>query len=76
MSFVLNNRASGTTKFTATRNDLVLGSNAQLRAIVDVYAAADGHERFVAELINAWNKVMMSDRYDVKGHRRCTPLPG
>ena len=76
MSFELNDRASGTTKFTATRNDLVFGSNAQLRAIADVYAAVDGHERFVADFINAWNKVMMSDRYDAKGHRRYAPMPG
>jgi catalase-peroxidase len=70
MTFTLNDRASGATKFTATRSDLVFGSNAQLRAIVDVYAGSDGHERFVRDFIAVWDKVMMLDRYDVKGHKR------
>jgi catalase-peroxidase len=70
MSFTLSERGSGKTKFTATRNDLVFGSNAQLRAIADVYAAGDGHKRFVTDFIRAWDKLMMLDRYDVKGHKR------
>jgi catalase-peroxidase len=74
MSFVLRDRESGERKFTATRNDLVFGSNAQLRAIADVYAGADGHRRFVLDFIKAWDKVMMLDRYDVKGHRRYGPM--
>jgi catalase-peroxidase len=74
MTFVLNERESGNTKYTATRNDLVFGSNAQLRSIVDVYAASDGHERFVRDFITAWDKVMMLDRFDVKGHKRYAPL--
>jgi len=70
MGFTLSERSSGKTKFTATRNDLVFGSNAQLRAIADVYAASDGHKRFVTDFIRAWDKLMMLDRYDVKGHKR------
>ena len=69
-SFTLKNRDTGTTKFTATRNDLVFGSNSQLRSIADVYAGSDGHPRFVKDFIKVWDKVMMLDRYDVKGHRR------
>jgi catalase-peroxidase len=70
MRFALKDRASGDVKFNATRNDLVFGSNAQLRTIADVYASSDSHERFVKDFIAAWNKVMMLDRYDVKGHKR------
>ena len=74
MRFVLKDRESGATKFTATRNDLVFGSNAQLRSIVDVYAGSDGHRRFVTDFVKAWDKVMMLDRYDVKGHKRYGPM--
>ncbi len=74
MSFTLKDRATGAVKFTATRNDLVFGSNSQLRAIVDVYAGSDGHERFVRDFIAAWDKVMMLDRFDVKGHKRTAPM--
>ena len=74
-SFALKNRESGETKFTATRNDLVFGSNAQLRSIADVYAASDGHERFVKDFVKVWTKVMLLDRYDVKGHKRDAPMP-
>ena len=75
MNFVLKNRETGETKFTAGRNDLVFGSNSQLRSVVDVYAGSDGHKRFVADFANVWDKVMMLDRYDVKGHRPYTPRP-
>jgi catalase-peroxidase len=74
MSFALKDRDTGKPKFTATRNDLVFGSNSQLRSIVDVYAGSDGHQRFVRDFIKAWDKVMMLDRYDVKGHKRSAPL--
>ena len=70
MGFALKDRATGATRFTATRNDLVFGSNAQLRSIADVYAGSDGHERFVKDFVKVWDKVMMLDRYDVKGHKR------
>ena len=72
--FLLKTRATGETKFHATRNDLVFGSNSQLRSIADVYAGSDGHHRFVTDFIKVWHKVMMLDRYDVKGHRRYAPM--
>ncbi len=74
LGFTLKDRKSGAVKFTATRNDLVFGSNAQLRSIADVYAGSDGHRRFVTDFVKAWTKVMMLDRYDVKGHRRYAPM--
>ncbi len=64
--FNINDRATGATKYTATRCDLVFGSNAQLRNLAEVYAADDAQERFVTDFIKAWDKVMMLDRYDVK----------
>jgi catalase-peroxidase len=73
-SFALRRRETGELMFTATRNDLVFGSNPQLRAIADVYASSDGHQRFVKDFTKAWDKVMMLDRYDVKGHRRYGPM--
>jgi catalase-peroxidase len=74
MSFILKDRETGKQKFTATRNDLVFGSNAQLRAIADIYAGSDGHQRFVTDFIKAWDKVMMLDRYDITGHKRYAPM--
>jgi catalase-peroxidase len=74
MNFNLKDRKTGKTKFTASRNDLVFGSNSQLRAIADVYAGNDGHHRFVADFIKAWDKVMMLDRFDVKGHKRVATM--
>ena len=56
-SFVLNDHATGQTRFTATRNDLVFGSNAQLRSIADAYAGSDGHKRFVKDFVKVWDKV-------------------
>ncbi|KQO59228.1 MULTISPECIES: catalase/peroxidase HPI [unclassified Methylobacterium] len=73
-SFALKDRESGQTKFQATRNDLVFGSNAQLRNIADAYAGSDGQSRFVADFVRVWDKVMMLDRFDVKGHRRYGPM--
>ncbi|MEM8758051.1 MAG: catalase/peroxidase HPI [Planctomycetota bacterium] len=64
-TFELNDRATGDTRYTATRCDLIFGSNAQLRAIAEVYAADDGHERMVHDFIAAWNKVMMLDRFEL-----------
>jgi catalase-peroxidase len=59
-------RATGDIKWTATRADLVLGSNAELRAIAEVYASADGKDKFVKDFIAAWTKVMNLDRFDLK----------
>ena len=58
-------RASGELKWTATVNDLVFGSNSQLRAIAEVYASSDARDLFVRDFVAAWNKVMNLDRYDL-----------
>ena len=63
--FDLDDRATGETRFTATRCDLVFGANSELRHTAEVYAAADGHERLVTDFVAAWHKVMMLDRFDV-----------
>ena len=64
--FIGSDRATGEQKWTATRTDLVFGSNAQLRALSEVYAE-NGHEaKFVADFVKAWTKVMNADRFDVK----------
>ncbi len=59
--------ASGDVRWTATDVDLVFGSNSQLRAIAEVYASADAEQKFVADFVTAWTKVMNADRYDVRG---------
>ncbi|WP_317235414.1 catalase/peroxidase HPI [Niabella ginsengisoli] len=61
-----NDRSTGQPKWTATRADLVFGSNAELRAIAEVYASADAKEKFVKDFVAAWNKVMNLDRFDLK----------
>jgi catalase-peroxidase len=58
-------RATGKVKWTATRADLVFGSNSQLRALAEVYASDDAKEAFVKDFAAAWNKVMNLDRYDL-----------
>ncbi|CAB4578038.1 MAG: catalase/peroxidase HPI [Actinobacteria bacterium] len=62
----LRNRTTGQVAFTATRVDLVFGSNSILRAYAEVYAQDDAREKFVADFITAWTKVMNADRFDVK----------
>ena len=61
-------RKNGQVRWTGTRVDLVFGSNAQLRAIAEVYASADGKEKFVKDFIAAWTKVMDLDRFDSGDH--------
>jgi len=56
---------TGEVKGTATRVDLVLGSNAQLRALAEVYGSSDGKKKFVNDFVAAWNKVMNLDRFDL-----------
>ena len=56
-------RASGKVKYTATPVDLVFGSHSELRAIAEVYAANDGEDKFVADFVDAWTKVMNLDRF-------------
>jgi catalase-peroxidase len=53
-------------KWTATRADLIFGSNSELRAIAEVYASADAKEKFVKDFVAAWTKVMNLDRFDLK----------
>ena len=61
-------RKTGELRWTATIADLVFGSNAQLRALSEVYAANDGEGEFVRDFITAWNKVMELDRFDLRYH--------
>ena len=57
-------RKTGVAKWTATRVDLIFGSHAQLRALAEVYAASDAKQKFVADFVAAWTKVMEADRFD------------
>jgi catalase-peroxidase len=59
-------RKTGKAKWTATPVDLVFGSNSELRAVAEVYAAADGNEKFVQDFVNTWAKVMNLDRFDLR----------
>jgi catalase-peroxidase len=65
-SYEAFDRSSGDKVRTATRSDLVFGSNSQLRAIAEVYASDDAGDKFVNDFISAWNKVMNADRFDVQ----------
>jgi catalase-peroxidase len=58
-------RATGKVKWTATRVDLVFGSNSQLRALAEVYGSSDAQAKFVHDFVAAWNKVMNLDRFDL-----------
>ena len=64
--YVGTDRASGEKKWTATRTDLVFGSNSQLRAIAEVYAEANAEAMFVRDFVDAWTKVMTLDRFDMR----------
>ena len=59
-------RQSGAVRWTATRVDLVFGSNAQLRALAEVYGSSDGHSKFARDFVAAWTKVMNLDRFDLQ----------
>jgi catalase-peroxidase len=59
-------RATGEVKYTATRVDLIFGSNSQLRALAEVYASTDYKEQFIHDFAGAWTKVMHLDRFDIK----------
>jgi catalase-peroxidase len=58
-------RKTNKVKWTGTRADLIFGSNSQLRAIAEVYATDDAHDKFVNDFISAWTKVMNADRFDI-----------
>ena len=64
--FEMVNRANGEVAFTATRADLIFGSNSELRALAEVYASDDAREKFVNDFVAAWTKVMRLDRFDLK----------
>ncbi|MCR9144372.1 MAG: catalase/peroxidase HPI [bacterium] len=59
-------RKTGAIKWTATRVDLIFGSNSQLRALAEVYACADSQQEFVGDFVRAWTKVMNLDRFDLR----------
>jgi len=63
--FIGTDRNTDERRWTATRVDLVFGSNSQLRAVAEVYAADDAAEKFVEDFVKAWNKVMNADRFDL-----------
>ena len=60
------NRKTNKVNWTATRFDLIFGSNSQLRALAEVYACADSKAKFIDDFISAWTKVMNLDRFDRK----------
>jgi catalase-peroxidase len=64
-TFEGRDRETGALRWTASRADLVFGSNSQLRAIAEVYASDDGEEKFVRDFVAAWDKVMNLDRFDL-----------
>ncbi|NBO21189.1 MAG: catalase-peroxidase, partial [Rhodobacteraceae bacterium] len=64
-SYDIVDRATGARKWTATRVDLVFGSNSVLRSYAEVYAQDDNAEKFVHDFVAAWTKVMNADRYDL-----------
>ena len=63
--FDSHDRKTGATKWTATRADLIFGSNSELRALAEVYGSSDANEKFVKDFIAAWDKVMNLDRFDL-----------
>ena len=65
-SYQASDRKSGEKVRRASRADLVFGSNSQLRALAEVYAQSDNHDKFLNDFISAWNKVMNADRFDLK----------
>lgn len=64
--YVGRDRATGQVKWTGTPADLIFGSNSELRAVAEFYAAEDSKQQFVTDFVAAWNKVMMLDRFDIK----------
>jgi catalase-peroxidase len=64
--FVGSDRRTGEPKWTATRADLIFGSNTELRAYAEVYGCEDGKAKFAKDFVAAWTKVMNLDRFDLK----------
>jgi len=65
-TFEGRDRQTGTLKWTASRVDLVFGSNSELRAVAEVYACNDAQRKFVQDFVAAWAKVMNLDRFDLR----------
>ena len=61
-------RKTGAVKWTGTRADLVFGSNAQLRAVAEVYGSSDAQEKFIRDFVATWTRVMNLDRFDARGN--------
>jgi catalase-peroxidase len=68
--FVGKDRSTGEPKWTATEVDLVFGSNAELRAVVEAYAYQGAEKKFVQDFVDAWSKVMKLDRFDLRRAQR------
>ena len=64
-SYEATDRSTGEKIRTASRVDLVFGSNSQLRALAEFYASEDSQQKFISDFVNTWNKVMNSDRFDL-----------
>jgi catalase-peroxidase len=64
-SYAIVDRKTGATQWTATRVDLIFGSNSVLRAYAEVYAQDDNQQKFVQDFVAAWTKVMNADRFDL-----------
>ncbi len=75
-TFVGSDRMTGEKRWTATRTDLVFGSNSQLRALAEVYASADAGDKFVRDFVSAWVQVMENDRYDLPKTRKRNKAAG
>lgn len=65
-SYQAKDRSTGANVRTASRTDLVFGSNSELRAIAEVYAQNDNNDKFICDFIEAWNKIMNADRFDLR----------
>jgi catalase-peroxidase len=65
-SYVARDRKNNNEVRTASRTDLALGSNSELRAIAEAYAQDDNNQKFINDFIKAWNKVMNADRFDLR----------
>jgi catalase-peroxidase len=68
--FEAHDRKSGKVKWSATRADLVIGSNSELRALAEVYASNDAEKKFIKDFVAAWNKVMNLDRFDIASKKK------
>jgi catalase-peroxidase len=66
-TFAGRDRKTGEVKWTATRADLIFGSNSELRSLAEVYGSADAQEKFINDFVASWNKVMNLDRFDLAG---------